>query len=88
MLSLFCPWPETKFASITCSLDRDKFKQMGISSCEAGLVLNMGWNGDHHFVVYGFVNQANPCNLSPLHKLLILLAYCGVCWLDYTLTLL
>ena len=40
--------------------------RMAISSCRPGLVLNMRWDGDRCFVMYGFVKQAQPCHSSPV----------------------
>lgn len=36
-------------------MDRDELKQMEILSCGAGLVLDIGWNGDGSSVMYGLV---------------------------------
>ena len=48
----YYPWPQTEFESITWSVDRDEFKQVEISSCIAGLVLDIGWNGDCLSIVF------------------------------------
>jgi len=42
-------------------LDRDELKQMEISSCGAGLVLDIGWNGDGSSVIYGLVLSFALC---------------------------
>ena len=47
-------------------LDRDEFKRMETSSCGAGLVLDMGWNGDRSSVMYGFVKQAQSSHSPPV----------------------